>query len=332
MTQGKVLAIAAACSFVSMPVAAQAGSIDSQCRAGTVSERFTQDACQKALDLFQFMAPQLGITIVGGNAVLGEHSSMRGLGHFSVGLRANVLESSLPQVEKRSPVISGATSSEYPVSKQVIGAPALDAAIGLFRGFPVGGTHVLGVDGLVNLAYIPSVTERDIKLEVPDGSIKLGFGGRVGVMQETFLTPGIAVTYLRRDLPTMNVIGQSGSDELRVRNIDVQTEAWRGVIGKNFSVLGLSVGGGQDRYKTSAIAQATVVRTGLSVDSDEVEARQKVTRENFFANASLNFAVLRIVGEVGRVSGGSIKTFNSFSGSDANDARNYASLGLRVNW
>lgn len=332
MRQNKIVAILLALYLGAGSANAQSGSIDPQCRAGTLSERVTQDACQKAIDLFQFMAPQLGVTIVGGNAVLGEHSSMRGLGHFSVGLRANVIESRLPKVDAQVPAITGAIPSDYEVEKQVIGAPALDAAVGLFRGFPVAGTYALGLDALVNVAYIPSLDQRDIKLEVPDGSLKFGFGGRLGILQETFLTPGLAVTYLRRDLPTMNVLGRVNSDELNVRDVRVQSSAWRAVVGKNFSVLGVSLGAGQDRYETSAEVQVTIVRAAQSVSSTSVNAAQVMTRRNVFANVSLNLSVLRLVGEVGRVTGGKVATYNAFIGNDANGALDYASLGLRVNW
>ena len=331
MQKGTLVILVAVCLGASA-ANAQGGAIDSQCRAGTLSERFTQDACQKAIDLFQFMAPQLGVTIVGGNAVLGEHSAMRGPGHFSVGVRANAITSRLPQVDNQTPAITGATRSDYAVDKQVIGAPALDAAVGLFRGFPVAGTYALGLDALVNVAYIPSVDRQDVKLELPDGSFKFGFGGRLGVMQETFLTPGLAVTYLRRDLPTMNVLGRVNSDELNVRDVQVQSSAWRAVVGKNFSVFGISLGAGQDRYETSADVQVSVDRAGQRMTSSVVKAEQIMTRRNVFANLSLNLSVLRLVGEVGRVTGGKVSTYNAFGGHDANGAIDYASFGLRVNW
>ena len=332
MRQKKIVAILIAVYLGAGSANAQSGSIDPQCRAGTLSERVTQDACQKAIDLFQFMAPQLGVTIVGGNAILGEHAAMRGPGHFSVGLRVNAISSRLPQVDNHPPAITGATRSDYAVDKQVIGAPALDAAVGLFRGFPVAGTYALGLDALVNVAYIPSVDRQDVKLELPDGSLKFGFGGRLGIMQETLLTPGLAVTYLRRDLPIMNVLGRVNGDELNVRDVQVRSGAWRAVLGKNFSVFGISLGAGQDRYDTSADVQVSVDRAGQRVTSSVVKAAQIMTRRNIFANLSLNLSVLRLVGEVGRETGGKVATYNAFIGNDANGSLDYASLGLRVNW
>jgi hypothetical protein len=38
--------------------------------------------------------------------------------------------------------------------------------------------------------------------------------------------------------------------------------------------------------------------------------------------------VLQLVGEIGRVSGGDIATYNKFEGVQAADARTYYSLGL----
>lgn len=311
---------------------AQGGAIDSQCGTGTVNARITQDACQKAIDLLQFMAPQLGATLTGGNAVLGEHSTLRGPGHFSLGLKVNALQSALPRVDQRTPETTGARSDDYAVRKQWIGAPVVDAAIGVFRGIPFAGTYALGVDALVNAAYIPTVDEGDLSIDVPDGSFKFGFGGRLGVLAETFITPGISVTYLQRDLPTLNVQGRVSGDELDVRNVRVSTSAWRVVAGKNFSVFGVALGGGQDMYDTRADAQVTINQLVPSVTSNVIAGRQELTRNNLFANLALNLPALRVVGEVGRTSGGSIATYNTFAGHRADDARSYASLGLRVNW
>ena len=330
------LRLAAAVAVVAMLGAtraahAQGGAIDAQCRAGTASERMTQDACQKAIDLLQFMAPQLGATLTGGNAVLGEHSSLRGPGHFSLGLKANALQSALPRVDEHTPSLTGAQADDYTVRKQWIAAPVLDAAIGIFRGIPFAGTYALGVDALVNVAYIPSVNEGDFSLDAPDGSLKFGYGARLGLLAETFVTPGISVTWLQRDLPTVNVQGRVSGDALDVQNVRVSTTAWRVVAGKNLSGFGLAGGGGQDHDATRADVQVTVNQMP-AVMSNVIAARQDLTRNNIFASIALNLPALRVIGEVGRASGGSLKTYNSFAGHRADDARSYASLGLRVNW
>jgi len=47
-----------------------------------------------------------------------------------------------------------------------------------------------------------------------------------------------------------------------------------------------------------------------------------------FGTVWLNAKVMRIVGELGRVSGGSITTYNAFDGAQPADARTYYSVGL----
>src|SRR5512132_3896517 len=86
------LAVAAATTAAAAPLAAQ-GTIAPQCQAQPTQ---VQDACQKSTDLFNFVAPQLGTSIAGGNAVLGQGGTLGGLGHFSVGLRANAIQGTLP--------------------------------------------------------------------------------------------------------------------------------------------------------------------------------------------------------------------------------------------
>src|SRR4051794_3123778 len=56
-------------------------TIDPRCPA-VVPNRAAQDACQKAIDIFAFMTPQLGIGLVGGNATLGTGGALGGVGRF----------------------------------------------------------------------------------------------------------------------------------------------------------------------------------------------------------------------------------------------------------
>src|SRR3954467_2248974 len=77
----------------SLTAASLGAQIDTQrCPSGTTAQRVSQDACQKAIDLFEYMAPQLGTSITGGNATLGQGGNLGGLGHFSFGLRVNAVE------------------------------------------------------------------------------------------------------------------------------------------------------------------------------------------------------------------------------------------------
>src|SRR5512133_276167 len=88
-------ALAIAAAAVTPSLQAQ-GSLSAQCAAQPAP---AQDACQKSTDLFNFVAPQLGTSIAGGNAVLGQGGTLGGLGHFSLGIRANAIQGTLPDFQ-----------------------------------------------------------------------------------------------------------------------------------------------------------------------------------------------------------------------------------------
>jgi hypothetical protein len=287
------------------------------------------DARQQAVDVFQYMAPQLGLAIVGGSPTLGSAGTLGGLGHFSVGVRGNALAGSLPQVDQFSQCYDGAKSRTLPTADQMLGLPGVDAAIGVFKGLPLGLTNVGGVDLLFSASYIPEFEGDGINVAVPEGSLKIGYGARVGLLQESLLVPGVAVSVLRRELPTVNVVGSSGNNSLEVNNLSVKTTAWRLVASKSLLLFGLSAGMGRDTYDQSANVTATVNDPVFGTASGSINPEQSLTRTNMFAGASLNMLMLKVTGEVGRVSGGTVSTYNQFAGKAADDSRLYGSVGVR---
>lgn len=324
--------------LLATPLAAQTDT--RACPPGNVGgsipnlQRATQDGCQKALDLFQYIAPQLGVAITGGNATLGQGGTMGGLGHFSIGLRANGLLGSLPEIAGFTLAVTGAESATYGTRDQLIGLPTADLAVGLFRGLPLGVTNVGGVDLIVSAAYLPEFDGAGVQIKVPGSPLKLGFGARVGLVQESLIVPGVSVTYLKRDLPTVDITAGNGVDALRVDNLEVRTDAWRVVASKSLLAFGLAIGGGRDRYRTSADLGATVgPRPPFTATSITVAGLNRIerslTRTNLFADLSLNLPFFRLTGEIGRVSGGRIDTFNKFEGKQAADSRFFGSVGAR---
>ena len=290
----------------------------------------SQDACQKAIDLFKYMAPQLGTSITGGNATLGQGSSLGGLGHFSIGIRVNGVQGSLPQIQNVTPAVTGAQSTKFDTKTQLIPMPTADLAIGIFKGIPLALTNVGGVDLLLSAAYLPEFDGDGVSVKVPDGSLKIGYGARVGILQESLLVPGISVSYLRRDLPTVNIAANAGNDSLVVDKLSLKTNAWRVVASKSILLFGLAAGFGQDKYESSADIHAYVTPpVGQPFATDPVPLSQNITRSNVFADLSINLLILKLTGEIGQVSGGTINTFNTFSGKQAADSRIYGSVGAR---
>jgi hypothetical protein len=318
-----VLVVAAA------PVFAQS----SQCPGSTnplSAAQISQDACQQAIDLFQYMAPQLGAAITGGNATLGQGGTLGGIGHFSIGVRVNAVAGSLPQVTQLPPRSTGASPSrQFPTKDSPVPMPTADAAIGIFKGIPIGLTNVGGIDALVSAMYIPKVDQDQVKID-PDNPLKIGYGVRIGALSESIVVPGVAITYLKRDLPVLTMTGTSGGSTLTVSNFNVKTSAWRVVASKSFILFGLAAGFGQDMYESSASAQAT---TNSQTSSSIAVSQKDLTRTNVFGDVSLDLPLLKIIGEVGQVSGGTAPTtFNSFQGKGIVDSRLYGSVGLRLGW
>ncbi len=335
-----VLAAAAASS-------ASAQTISSQCPAGSTGvgglpdqTRAAQDACQKSIDLFQYMAPQLGVLVAGGNATLGQGGTLGGPGKFSAGIRVNGLQGSLPDVDQVVPSVNGAQASTYSTKDQLLPLPTADLAIGVFKGVPMGVTNVGGIDLLVSAAYLPEYSGDFIDVKVPDGSLKLGYGARLGIVQQSFMIPGVSISYLRRSLPTVSIIGSTAAstggarDTLRIDNLSVKTDAIRLVASKTFLFVGIAIGAGQDRYESVGTITAKVAPRAVTVpngaSAGPVVLSQKLTRTNIFTDVSLNLPFLKIIGEIGQVSGGSISTYNKFSGKQADASRIFGSIGIRV--
>ncbi|MDQ3949280.1 MAG: hypothetical protein M3282_02955, partial [Gemmatimonadota bacterium] len=183
---------------------------------------------------------------------------------------------------------------------------------------------------LLTAAYLPEYSGNGVDVVVPDGSLKIGYGARVGLLQESLLVPGVSVSVLRRDLPLVNLVGTSGGNSLEVNNLSVKTTAWRVVASKSLLLFGFTAGMGRDSYDQSANVTATVQAPTYGTVSSSIDPKQSLTRTNMFAGASLNLLMLKLSGEVGKVSGGTIATVNSFDGKAAADSRMYGSVGLRL--
>jgi hypothetical protein len=325
---------------------AQANQCPAGGNAGTISganANLVRDACLQAVDLFQFVGPQLGLALAGGNATLGQGGTMGGLGHLSIGVRGNVFNGDLPQVQNfPAPRNQNPQTSEpLPSKKQVLGLPVADAAVGIFKGIPLGLTNVGGLDVLVSATYVPTFGDSTSDVSIkPQTSIKWGYGARLGLLQESVVVPGVAITYLKRDVPTTNIVGNSSQVNIQIQDMDIKTTAWRAVVSKNFIVFGLAGGIGQDKYDMSTTVGGTVksqsvlgVQTGSQTIPNTV-LQQDVTRTNMFLDLSLNLPLFKIVAEGGQVTGASpaITTFNTFSSGKADDSRTYGSLGIRFAW
>lgn len=302
-------------------------------QAPTGCSTINDDACQKAKDLYSFFLPQFGVALSGGNAVLGSTGTLGKLGHFNVGLHATVLNGNLPNFDNVNVSETGRVASNIATDKQILGAPGVDAQIGIWGGIPLGLTHVGSVDALVSFIYIPDVPKDENnsgESQVTfDGHTHFGFGVRVGLIDEAVIIPGVSFTYLQRGLPAVSLTSTSQDDAtLGVDKLKIDVATWRLMATKSFLLFALSAGFGGDSYKSDGTITA---QSSLAQINDQVSLKQTITRTNWFVDLTLKLGPVKLAGEIGGVSGGSITTFNTFD-PKADASRQYASVGLRFGW
>lgn len=315
-------------------LAAWSGSAGAQ-GANVNCKNVTADACQQVVDLYGYMMPQLGIGLIGGNTTLAQGGSMGGrtfgiLPKIAVDVRFNVVLGGFPNLQTPTVTLPAATAPPaaraFTTKNTMIPLPSFDVAVGLFKGIPLGVTNVGGVDALLSAAYIPSLTLNGITI-TPDSPLKLGYGLRVGILQEGLVSPGVGFSIIQRGLPKTTITGKAGTTTVAIKDLDFKATSWRFTVSKSFLIFGLAAGVGRDMSTAStgiAITPPTPVPavsfTGLNQD---------LTRTNYFVDLSMKLLVLRIVVTGGMVSGGTITTYNSFD-TPADKSRIYGSVGVRV--
>ena len=299
------------------------------------------DGCQKAVDLLNFMTPQLSTALVGGNPTLGQGGVLGGLGHFSIDIRASAVNGQLPQFNNVGLSTAGAQRSTFTSKQQFVPFPSFDVGVGLWRGYSLGVTHIGGIDALVTATYIPTKigsggSSGSTNFTVSGSNPHFGYGVRIGLLEESVATPGVSFAWVQRDLPTLSLTGTidaSGSNPsgtIALNNFTVNTTAWRVTAAKSFLIFGISGGVGQDKYDANSSVTATVNAAGNP--SGTQSAALSMTRMNYFVGAYMNLFVFKLEAEYGQVTGGTVPAaLNSF-GSDPATSRSYFTAGLRFGW
>ena len=298
---------------------------------------YLADACQKSADLFGFMMPQFSQALTGGGAILGTANTLGGLGKFSLNVRATAVDGRVPDIDAITLSASGAVASTITTKQAPVPAPVVDVGVGLFKGIPAGLTRILSLDAVVNLAYLPDVDVADIAVVVPGNRFKVGYGGRLGITRDAHLIPALSVSYIRRELPTADISasfegGTGGTDRLSLTGFTVSTEAIRASVSKKLGFIEIGGGAGRDTYDTRLNIGATVSETG-GTGTASFSLAQKTTRDVVYASLAFNFPLLKIAAEVGQASGGTVlNTFNTFVDGGQNDARRFATAGIRLSF
>jgi hypothetical protein len=209
--------------------------------------------------------------------------------------------------------------------------PTVDFALGLTKGFSLGVTRIGGIDLIGGATFVPEVEGDNSSLTPQGGSIAFGFGARVGLLQQSALIPGVSFSVLKRDLPTLDFGFQSDAgDQFNINDFSVKTTSWRLSAQKNLLLFQLGAGIGGDTYDFSTSATGVVDPAGVN-QSFAFSADQTMKRTTMYGSLGLNLFLIKVVGEVGQVSGGNAPTFNDFT-EPADKSRLYGSVGVRISF
>jgi hypothetical protein len=324
-------AIALLSSAVALPLAAQSA----QCLAQPAAVR---DACQKGTDIFMMLAPQVNGALTGGGPVLGSSRAVNG---FSIGVRVNAVDGRVPDLGAVTLSSTGIVQSAMPTKRTPVPAPTLDVALGVFPGFFVGVERIFSLDALVNVAYIPNKTIQDFSIRTTNGSLKLGYGGRLGIIADRTFFPAVAVSFFRRSLPTSTfstsfnsaIAGVTTRDSLVLDALSIENDAIRVSLSKKLGFFEIGGGVGQDTYRTSTTLKAHVSPSIGGPVTGSVALSQKMKRNAAYGSLALNFFKMRLGAEAGTTFGGdSVKTYNTFTDGKLNEKHLFGSVGLRLSF
>jgi hypothetical protein len=342
----KQMALAGLAVLAAAPLAAQ-NDIRTICTGGSVPQVAAEECAivAQAVDAAQ---PQLGILLAGGNPILGTAST----GGVRLGLiprvsltgRVNVVAARLPDIREEAE----GEAEQFNVPAPAVGA---NVSIGLTQGFSL--APMIGGFGAIDL--LGSVTVLPLSLAGDDfgeNAFSWGAGARMALVRESFVTPGVSVSLMYRDLGDVS-FGQvcegaetpsplaptdpnrtactSGGD---FGEIDFGLSNWsaRAAISKRLLGLGLTAGVGYDKFDTDANFGFSTPAVGgtrevfrfsdVAVDNDRWSA---------FLDASFTVLVASLVGEVGWMQGADpIEGFPSTSDFDAGEGTWFGSVGFRL--
>lgn len=261
------------------------------------------------------LALALGSDVPGTSSTAGRR--MGSVPRFGFALAATGIGMGMPRVSARS-----AEGLAEEVDPTVIGLRGVVSA-GLVDGFQ----FAPGIGGFLSADLTASYS----RLWLPEGegfggpSSGVGLGARVGILRESFTTPGISVSLARRWHETVGTgdVEDGNPGELET---DLEVTSLRAMLGKNWFVVGLMAGAGWDRYA----GEATVSATGGVDETGAVSGRLASERTVYFVSAWYNFLISQLSAEVGVADGVSDPFDDRSAGYDPDRRHWFASVAVRV--
>lgn len=336
----KQMAVAAAV-LVAAPLAAQ-NDIGTVC-ASSVPLPAVEE-CSIVAQAVDAAQPQLGMLMAGGNPILGTAST----GGVRLGLiprvsltgRVNVVAARLPDIREAA----DGEADQFSIPAPAVGA---NVSIGLTQGFSV--APLIGGFGAIDL--LGSVSVLPLELvgdDFGENAFSWGAGARVGLVRESFVTPGVSVSLMYRDLGDVNFGTVCEGTEVPVAdnrstctadgdfgeiNFGLSNWSARGAVSKRLLGLGLTAGVGYDKFDTDA--DFAFRAPGPPAGTEQVYRFSDIAVDNdrwsAFLDASFTILVASLVGEVGWMQGSDpIDGFPSTSDFDPGEGTWFGSVGFRL--
>ncbi len=319
MTVRPFAAAALFAAVLTLPAAAQGNP---ECSSYQAVPR-AYNSCNAAIDGTRAFHPLAGLLMTGGNPVLADFGSLGGLGHAHVTIRGNAARVILP-----SRNYNGSTATVPPGDSVFAPIPAVEAAIGLIGGK---GKN-LGVDLLGSATLLPTSVVDNLSVDpnarkIGSVALGLGYGVRVGVMDDSKLLPGLSFSFMRRELPRLTYGSLANGDDF-VYDVQVKTSSVRAELGKTFKVITIGAGLGYDWYRGDAnIVFRNPVTT---LPEPQIAIPLSADRAVVYGDAGLNLGPVRLVGELGYQLGKDQRLTTTFTGFDTKAGKVFFSGGLQL--
>lgn len=284
---------------------------------------------------------QIGILAAGGNPAPGTASTggvrLGFLPRASAGFRLNAVRTRLPDVSDERGISEIARYDlEETGTALAIGA---HASIGLYGGRSlaptVGGFGAL--DLLADAAVVP------VSGGYEESALAFGAGVRVGLLRESFATPGASVSLMYRRVGEVRLgnveagtpVGATAGESTGEVVHDVSGWSARAVVSKRLLALGLTAGAGYDRFSGD---DAVTFRAplppsqGIGEGTYVIEnAARDDGRWSLFAAASYGLLLGSLTAEVGWMQGGEApESYPEANDFDPGAGTLFGSLGVRI--
>jgi hypothetical protein len=302
-------------------IASPALAQNSECSAYVSN---TRRVCDAAVDGTRAFHPLAGVLVSGGNPTIGSAGTLGGLGHLSLSLRANAVELVLPDVGYTG------SSTTVPAGQKILApAPLLEGALGLYKG---AGNGLLAVDFLGSAQLLPTNQIDNLTVEagarrIGEIAVGLGYGARIGILNEMGPLPALSFSVMRRNIPQI-VYGDIATGDQFSYAADLHATNLRLIASKRLMVLDFAAGLGWDKYTGDALI--TFRDPITSVPQPAVPLELSNSRALAFLNAGFSISAVRLTGELGYMAGKDQDLSTDFEDFDTTKGKLFAGLGLRV--